>query len=25
VQQLHLPAYHAICAEAERILFEKEA
>ena len=23
VQQLHLPAYHAICAEAERILFEK--
>ena len=21
VQQLHLPAYHAICAEAERILF----
>jgi D-sedoheptulose 7-phosphate isomerase len=25
VQQLHLPAYHAICAEAERLLFEKEA
>ena len=21
VQQLHLPAYHAICAEVERILF----
>ncbi|MBP3605859.1 MAG: SIS domain-containing protein, partial [Clostridia bacterium] len=22
VQQLHLPAYHAICAEVERVLFE---
>ncbi len=22
VQQLHLPAYHAICAEAERVLFD---